>query len=148
VERTRHLGAARLVEEREGQALVEFAMVLPMLLLLVLGLFEFARAWNVQQVMTDAAREAARRGVVATTPAPDSASVISTVNDVLRRAALDPSKSTIEVSTQGGFPGGRGTPMTVAISYPYEFVYVGRLLEWATGQSQITLRTSAVMRKE
>ena len=37
-----------------GQALVEFALILPVILLLVVGMLEFARAWNLHQVMTDA----------------------------------------------------------------------------------------------
>ena len=149
VEQTGRPGAARLGREREGQALLEFAMILPLLLLLVLGLFEFARAWNTLQVMTDAAREAARRGVIASTPPPDSAGVSNTVDSALSRAALDPAKATIVVTPAGGtWPGARGQPMTVQITYPYEFVYVGRLLEWAGGEGRITLRTSAVMRKE
>src|SRR5919197_5664689 len=97
--------------EQQGQALAEFAMVLPLLILLVLALFEFARAWNTLQVMTDAAREAARRGVIASTPPPTSGSVDTTVYNALRRAALDPALSTVSVSVAGTWPGARGTPM-------------------------------------
>ena len=43
-----------------GQALVELALILPILLMLLLGIFEFGRAWNTKQVITDAAREGAR----------------------------------------------------------------------------------------
>ena len=35
---------------RRGQAVVEFALVLPLVLILTISVFEFARAWNVQQV--------------------------------------------------------------------------------------------------
>ena len=138
----------RKMRDEAGQALLEFAMVLPLLLLLVLGLLEFARAWNVQQVLTDAAREAARRGVIASTPPADSAGVTETVQEALTHASLDPGKASVEVSVEGSWPGVRGKPMTVAVSYPYQFVYVGRLLSWATGTDAITLHTSIVMRKE
>ena len=47
-----------------GQALVELALILPILLMLLLGIFEFGRAWNTKQVITDAAREGARLAVV------------------------------------------------------------------------------------
>jgi Flp pilus assembly protein TadG len=43
-----------------GAAAVEFALILPILLLLVLGLVEFGRAFNVQISLTNAAREGAR----------------------------------------------------------------------------------------
>ena len=46
----------------EGQALVEFALILPVILLLVVGMLEFARAWNLHQALTDAAREGGPAG--------------------------------------------------------------------------------------
>ena len=53
------------IRNRKGQALLELALVLPIVLLLVVGMLEFARAWNLHQVMTDAVREGARRAVLA-----------------------------------------------------------------------------------
>jgi Flp pilus assembly protein TadG len=50
-----------------GQSLVEFALVVPMLLLLVIGIAEFGRAWMTQNILTGAAREAVR---IAAVPAP------------------------------------------------------------------------------
>ena len=44
--------------DESGQAIVELALVLPILLLLVVGIIEFARAWNVHEALTDATREA------------------------------------------------------------------------------------------
>jgi len=48
-----------------GQALVEFAMVLPMFVLLLLILFDFGRVVYAQHTLTQAAREATRVGSVA-----------------------------------------------------------------------------------
>jgi len=53
------------IRNRKGQALIELALVLPIVLLLVVGMLEFARAWNLHQTMTDAVREGARRAVLA-----------------------------------------------------------------------------------
>lgn len=47
-----------------GQALVEMALLLPLLLLLVIGILEFGRAWYYKQQVNNAAREAARILVV------------------------------------------------------------------------------------
>ncbi len=47
-----------------GQALAEFALVLPIVLLFIAGIIEMARAWNIKQAVTDAAREGARYTVV------------------------------------------------------------------------------------
>jgi Flp pilus assembly protein TadG len=43
-----------------GAAVVEFALVVPLLLLLVLGIAEFGRAYNVQSIISGAAREGVR----------------------------------------------------------------------------------------
>lgn len=50
--------------EEKGQALVEFALVVPLLLLLVIGIAEFGRAWMARNILTGAAREAARIAAV------------------------------------------------------------------------------------
>lgn len=49
-----------------GQELVEFAVVVAALMMLMLGLVVFARAYNVWQTMTRAAREGARMAVLPT----------------------------------------------------------------------------------
>lgn len=46
-------------KNRNGQALVEFALALPLVLLLVLGVLEFGRAFQTKIVLTNAAREGA-----------------------------------------------------------------------------------------
>jgi len=51
-------------KNEKGQGLVEFALVVPLLLLLVIGIFEFGRAWMTKNTMTGAAREAVRVAVV------------------------------------------------------------------------------------
>jgi Flp pilus assembly protein TadG len=43
-----------------GAAAVEFALILPVLILLVLGLIEFSRVYNIQISLSNAAREGAR----------------------------------------------------------------------------------------
>jgi Flp pilus assembly protein TadG len=131
---------------RPGQGLVEFALVISLLMLLLLGVVEFARAWNLHQVMTDAAREGARNAVVGTT-APPTSDIYAVVNSALARAQFD---STVETTTITPDPisNTTGTPITVDITYPFEMRLIRGLLRWTTGQSQFTLRTSATMRKE
>jgi len=51
-------------DRERGAVAVEFALVLPALLLLVLGMIEFSRAYNTQLSITNAAREGAREMAV------------------------------------------------------------------------------------
>ena len=55
----------------EGSELFEFAMALPLLLVLVVGIIDFAQAYNTKHVTSNAAREAAR--LISSTPLNDSA---------------------------------------------------------------------------
>ena len=50
--------------DQEGAAAVEFALLLPLLVLLLFGMIEFGLAFNTRIQATNAAREAARRAVV------------------------------------------------------------------------------------
>ncbi|UEL27555.1 TadE/TadG family type IV pilus assembly protein [Pseudarthrobacter sp. L1SW] len=67
-----------------GAAAVEFAILLPVLLMLVLGTIEFGRAYNAQITLTNAGREGVRVMAIANDPmaaraaAKDAASSVST----------------------------------------------------------------------
>jgi Flp pilus assembly protein TadG len=49
---------------RRGQTLVEFALILPIFLLLVIGIFDFGRAVYAYNTISNAAREAVRTAIV------------------------------------------------------------------------------------
>jgi Flp pilus assembly protein TadG len=51
-----------------GAAAVEFAILLPLLLMLVLGTIEFGRAYNAQITLTNAARDGVRYMAIANDP--------------------------------------------------------------------------------
>ena len=50
----------RIGKHRQGQGLVEFALLLPILVLVVFGIFEIGRAFFTLVAITNAAREGAR----------------------------------------------------------------------------------------
>jgi hypothetical protein len=135
---------------RRGQAVVEFALVLPLVLIMVISVFEFARAWNIQQVLTDAAREGARVAVVGSgNKEPEAmikANVTSAIDNALSVAGIDPADA-----KPYGMPGvgdGTGSSATIQIALPYRFVFLGPLMEWTLDKSSLTLRTSITMRNE
>ena len=53
---------AHLLRETEAAALIEFAVALPLLVVLVVGIFDFGGAFNLKQKLNNAAREGARFG--------------------------------------------------------------------------------------
>jgi len=136
------IGAARRGETQKGQAMVELALVLPVVLLLVVGMLEFARAWNLHQVMTDAAREGARRAVLAN-PVMDQDSVRAAMWRHLAQFGYDPDYSSImsgaTITPIDSFKVS-GANITVELSLPYRFW----ILPWQT----ITMKTALTMRNE
>ncbi len=136
--------SALLGRSAHGQAIVEFALVLVLLLMLVIGVFEFGRAWNIYQVITDAARGGARMAVVAD-PGVSQDSVFATIRNALSRAGLNPSSATIRIT---GWRSGTGTPATVTIQFPYTFVFLRPLMGWTSQSAAITLATAFTMRNE
>jgi Flp pilus assembly protein TadG len=55
-------------DSERGAAAVEFAILLPLLLMLVLGTIEFGRAYNAQITLTNAARDGVRVMAIANDP--------------------------------------------------------------------------------
>ncbi|HUF89996.1 MAG TPA: TadE/TadG family type IV pilus assembly protein [Gemmatimonadota bacterium] len=137
----------RLARRDAGQSLAEFAILLPILMGVVVGIFEFGRAWNIDQVLTNAAREGARLAVI---PSSSTSDVVEAVEDRLAEAALDPALANIGVKGMGG---GVGTPAKVEVSYPYQFTFLGpvmRLMGVGDGPTPgaITLSSRITMRNE
>ena len=58
------MGIKTVGKREKGQNLVEFALILPLFLLLVVGMAEFGRAWMMRNILTGAAREAVRAAAV------------------------------------------------------------------------------------
>ena len=126
----------RLAEQ--GQALVEFALILPVMLLLVVGILEFARAWNLHQVMTDAAREGARRAVLAN-PVMDQDSVYAAMWRQLADFGYDPAYADMDITPADSFKKS-GANITIVLSLPYKFFVISG--------SSLTMKTSFTMRNE
>ena len=140
----------RFRADRTGQNLVEFALVVVMLLLLVVGICEFGRAWNLYQILANASREGAR---LASLPSgfTTAAAVSSTVKSYLTTGNVDASKATVAIGG-AGVDGGTGTQVSITVTYPYKFGYVGPIVRLinpgATAGADITITAQSVMRNE
>ena len=144
--------ALRCVRRDErGQALAEFALIMPILFLLIAGIMGFGRAWNLQQVVVDAAREGARVAVVqdASMAPADSALGVAAVSHIintrLHNAAVDTTTATITIA---GNWRRTGDSMYVAVNVPYSFPLLSVLMDWATGSPNFNLHSATTMRNE
>ena len=134
----------RFRRDDRGQALVEFALIMPFLLLLLIGVVEFGRGWNMHQVLTDAAREGARKAVIFD-PAITQDSIKNVVINAGRTAGFNIHPDSIVLTN---WDGATGTAATVDVRQPYRFVFFGALKQWTTGQSTVLLHTRFTMRNE
>ncbi len=125
---------------RRGAAVVEFAIVAPVLLLLILGMIEYGRLVMVQQVITNATREGARQAVLdgATT-----SGVRTIVNDFL--AASRVSGAVVTVTPDPPNTAAFGDPVSVAVQVPFSEV---SWLPTPMFLSETTLSATTVMRRE
>ena len=122
-------------------------MVVPLLLLLFLGVYEFGRAWQVHHAITDAAREGARAAAIYDeNMTADSIRYI--INEALARSVIDTTQATKTLIGWTGGAVGSGLPVTVQISYDHDLGLVGSLLNWSTSDQTKTFQTSFTMRKE
>jgi Flp pilus assembly protein TadG len=141
----------RLESGRRGQALVEFVLIAPILLLIIFGLVDFARAWSAHHVIADAAREGARMLVVFDVTI-GTAEAEATINNRLATARLDPANANIEFLRNGASHTGstteRGDDITVTVDYLYDFWILGPFMNWATGDRQVNLVSTITMRSE
>jgi Flp pilus assembly protein TadG len=110
---SRPLSGSRKARDR-GTAAVEFALVLPALLLIVFGIIDFGRALNAQIVLTGAAREGVR---LAALGYPDAA-----IQARVAAAAPDLSGVTVTVAASCAPGAGPAADAEVNVSYPFTFI--------------------------
>jgi Flp pilus assembly protein TadG len=121
---------------------IEFALILPVIMILIFGALELSRAMTVQQVLTNAVREGAREGIVVTATTTD---VIDRVNQVLSAGDVDPEVTVITVSPASIESANSGDDVTVRVEVPFDNV------SWfPTPRFLIdyTMRSECIMRHE
>jgi len=122
-----------------GQSLVEFALVVPIFLVLLFGMVEFGRAWMTKNIITGAAREAVR--IYAVGPYDNVVAESRAVN-ILTSAGLDSSRWTISIYSDPV----DNTIMVTDVTYNFPVIIVGFIPGLPT--NNILLTTSTTMRRE
>jgi Flp pilus assembly protein TadG len=123
-----------IVRREGGASAVEAAIVMPVLVAILLGIFDFGRAYLAQQALTAATREGARTAIAAR-PVTD-AQVTQVVNDYLNAANVTGAAVSITPSVDGV---AAGTQITVQATVPFPLIVLPRSL---------SIQGTAVMVKE
>ena len=114
-------------KSEQGQTMAEFALVLPVLAILLFGVIQFGITFNNYLAVTDAVRAGARQAAVARyLPAGEreakvKAKVYASADD------LDTSKLNVTVTPSDGWE--PGSDVTVEASYPYSINLLGKVVK-------------------
>jgi Flp pilus assembly protein TadG len=122
-----------LAKHNRGQSLIEFALVIPILLILMVGIMEFSRAWMTKNILTGAAREGARVAAV-------GGNGVAAANLVLNSASITTASVNV---TPPGSPYG---PVSVTVTYDFPVSVPGFLPGWSA--ATIPLESRTTMRQE
>lgn len=107
-----------------GAIAVEFALLLPILLLLLMGIVEFGRGYNTQITLTQAAREGVRVMAI------EYDAALARSSTIQAAPSLDPAQMTIDIESRDPSTGGpveddecnSGHQVTVRITYSLEML--------------------------
>jgi Flp pilus assembly protein TadG len=130
----------------KGSELIEFALVAPVLILLLAGIFDFGMMFRTFEAVTNSAREGARVGVL---PGYADLDVRTRVNAYLTVSGLAGPRTINVTSLPQATGAGTFTARSVEVIYTYQFVVLGPIGSAFGGSfGTIPLRAVSVMRTE
>jgi Flp pilus assembly protein TadG len=123
------------IRNEQGQTMTEFALVLPVLALILFAVIQFGIVFNNYVTLTDATRAGARRAAVSRQdPNRDSAVIAAVRNSA---SDLDSSKLSVPPPSSSWTP---ATDVTVTASYPYSISLLGMVVKSGQLKSTTTER--------
>lgn len=131
------------VKKQGGTAAVEFAIVLPVLVLLLFGTIEFGLLIYNQQVMTNASREGARSGIVSQTPRVSDGEIAAVVSTYCGEHLVTFGADNAPICQVARSGMAFGDDLTVDVTYNYTFLVLSNL-----GFGPQTLMARTVMKQE
>jgi Flp pilus assembly protein TadG len=143
----------RRVRAESGQAMIETALALPVVLLLSVSVFEFGRAFQHWQILTNAAREGAR---LATLPGTTDEAIASRVQAYIEAGRMAAAESAgVDIVRNAEIAIGddaTASASVVTVTYPFQFVVLNPVLRLVdhdtTSGEALTMVASATMRNE
>ena len=117
------LSPHRISRREQGQTVTEFALVLPLLALLLFGVIQFGIIFHQYVTLTDAVRTGGRQGAVAR----DLPNPTAVVENRVRNASVNLDQSKLSVSVSSTFL--RGDDITVTATYPYSINLLGIIVQ-------------------
>ncbi len=132
------------IKGQKGTAAVEFAIVLPVLVLLIFGCIEFGLLLYNKQVITNASREGARAGIVSQSPRATEEDIKGIVKTYCGDNLITFGDKATALGVNAAAAGTSfGDDLTVLVQYRYDFLVLTNL-----GFAPVVLNSQTVMRME
>ena len=136
--------------KERGAALIETAVTIPIILLVSVAIFEFGRAYQTWQVLTNAAREGARISILVGKTDEDVRNAVKKYMDVGGLPlAYDGS---VNIKLERNISLGSNNASKITVLYPYSFMVLNPVIQMVTPGSKtgepITMAAAALMRNE
>ncbi len=138
------------IQRQKGAEIVEFALVLPLLLLILFGIMELGIVFFDKAIITNASREGARAGVVSRSPVLSNDDITTIVNNYSVGLVSFSSSVASPVVTVTTTTIVAEQFLTVKVEYSYTFLVLGNLMSLfiPSFSNPIVLSASTVMRYE
>src|SRR5690348_5894749 len=120
--------------DQRGQTMVEFALVLPLIAILLFGVIQFGIAFNNYVTLTDAVRAGARKAAVSR----QTGNPVGNATSAVYSSAADLKASDLNVSISSDWQ--PGDPVTVTATYPYSINLLGVVVKTGNLSSKTTER--------
>lgn len=134
----------RILKNSDGQTMVEFALVLPLLAMLLFGIIQFGIVFNNYLDLTDATRAGARKAAVSRNTSDPSGPAGVAAQAVINSAGdLTLTNANVTVQTNGSDgvnAWGSGDDVTVTATYPYKIDLFGFVFASGNLHSKTTER--------
>ena len=121
----------KLIAEEKGQSMAEFAIVLPVLVVLLFGIVQFGILFNNYVTLTDAVRAGARTAAVSR----QASNPAGAATTMVMSSAANLNQSNLNVSVSSTWL--PGDDVTVTATYPYSI----SLLGWVVSSGTLTSTT-------
>jgi len=135
---------------QKGVAAVEFAIILPVLMIIIFGIIEFGLLLYDKQVITNASREGARAGIVVGASRVDDAGILAVMDRYLVNHLITfGSTPSLDITIDPPLPRTDmdfGDDLTVTVTYDYDFLVLPNFVTSITGVQTLVAKT--VMKME
>jgi hypothetical protein len=137
-------------KKERGAALIESAITIPILLLVSVSIFDFGRAYQAWQVLTNAAREGARVSIIA---GKTDDQVRDAVTQYVNGGGLPvDAEHPLSVNLERSIEFGSNNASRITVNYGFKFIVLGPVMKMvnssSTRENALTMGAVAVMRNE